>query len=167
MFSAAGYFDESDDNERAYSVAGFLGHQKDCVYLQWEWEKRILEPYKLKYFKASELNSGKGQFAQHRDNPKGNLDAKFSRREKELFDRIKTESIDVFLEFLLIGIGAVVMLPDYRRLSEEFKTANKLLPDPYFLCSQLVMMESGFIMDEINESAFPLQKAYVRPTFDS
>ena len=32
MFSAAGYFDESDDNERAYSVPGFLGHQKDCVY---------------------------------------------------------------------------------------------------------------------------------------
>ena len=141
MFCAAGYFDESDDNERAYSVAGFLGPQKDCLYLHWEWEKRILAPYNLEYVKASELNSGKGQFAQPRDNPK-DLDAKFSEREKELFNRIKIESIDVFLEFLLMGIGAVVMLPDYSRLRNEFKTAKKVLSDPYFLCAQLVMMES-------------------------
>ena len=167
MFSVAGYFDESDDNKRAYALAGFLGHQKDCVYLHWEWEKRILEPYNLKYFKASELNSGKGQFAQHRDSPKGNLDAKFSEREKELFNRIKTESIDVFLQFLLIGIGAVVMLPDYGRLRTEFTAANRVLPDPYILCAQLVMMESGLIMAELNESASTLQKSYVRPNFDN
>jgi Protein of unknown function (DUF3800) len=167
VFCAAGYFDESDDNERAYSVAGFLGHQRDCVYLHWVWEERILKPYHLEYFKASELNAGTGQFAQHRDNPKGNLNALFSQREKELFNRIKRESIDVFLDFLLIGIGAVVMLPDYYRLFEEFKAAGKVLPDPYFLCAQLVMMESGLIIGEINESASPLQKGYVRPTFDS
>lgn len=166
MFCPAGYFDESDDNDRAYSVAGFLGHQRDCVYLHWAWEDRILKPYNLKYFKASELNSGTGEFAQHRDNPR-DLDAKFSPREKELFNKIKIESIDVFLEFLLIGVGAVVMLPDYYRLREEFKATNKVLPDPYFLCSQLVMMESGLIMKEINESAPPLQKAYVRPHFDN
>ena len=167
MFCAAGYFDESDDNYRAFSVAGFLGHQRDCVYLHWAWEERILKPYHLEYFKASELNAGTGQFAQHRDNPKGNLNALFSQREKELFNRIKTESIDVFLDFLLIGIGAVVMLPDYYRLSEEFKAADKVLPDPYFLCAQLVMMESGLIIGEINESTSPLQKSYVRPNFDN
>src|SRR5947209_20352106 len=27
MWHVAGYYDESDDNERAYSMAGFLGHQ--------------------------------------------------------------------------------------------------------------------------------------------
>jgi|SRR5215470_664824 len=166
MFSPAGYFDESDDSVRAYAVAGFLGHQKDCIYLHWAWEDRILKPYNLRYFKASELNAGTGQFAQHRDNPK-DLDAKFSEREKELFNEIKTESIDVFLEFLFIGIGAVVMLPDYYRLLEEFKTVNKVLPDPYFFCAQLVMMESGLIMAEINQNASSLQKAYVRPNFDN
>jgi hypothetical protein len=167
MVSVAGYFDESDDNDRAYAVAGFLGHQKDCVYLHWAWEEHILKPYNLKYFKASELNSGTGQFAQHRDNPKGDLNALFSKREKELFNQIKIESIDVFLHFLLIGIGAVVMLPDYNRLFQEFKTANKTLPDPYFLCSQLVMMESGLILADLNEAASPLQRSYVRPTFDN
>lgn len=167
MICAAGYFDESDDNERAYSVAGFLGHQRECVYLHWAWEERILKPYHLEYFKASELNAGTGQFAQHRDNPKRNLNALFSQREKELFNKIKTESIDVFLDFLLIGIGAVVMLPDYHRLFQEFKAAGKVLPDPYFVCAQLVMMESGLIIGEINESASSLEKSYVRPTFDN
>ena len=167
MFSIAGYFDESDDNERAYSVAGFLGHQKDCVYLHWAWEKRILERYKLEYFKASELNSGQGQFAQHRDHPKGNLGALFSPREKQLFNEIKIESIDVFLQFQLLGIGAVVMLPDYHRLSSELKPQNKILPDPYYLCAQLVMMETGSIMADMNRDASTQQKSYVRPNFDT
>ncbi len=81
MWHAAAYFDESDDNDRAYAVAGFLAHQHDCVHLDLAWRDRILEKYELEYFKASELNAGTRQFAKFRDNP-SNLDCLFSRREK-------------------------------------------------------------------------------------
>jgi len=168
MFCAAGYFDESDDTERAYSVAGFLGHQKDCVYLDWAWRDRILNKYDLEYFKASELEAGAGQFRKFRDNPEGDPRELFSAREKNLFREIKTESINIFLDFdLLIGLGAVVMLPDYYRLFEEYKTIGKVLPAPYFFGAQLVMMESGFIMDALNHGIPKTQQGFVRPNFDS
>ena len=80
---AAAYFDESDDHQHAYGVGGFLGNQFDCVYLEWAWREHILEKYDIKYFKASELEYGFGEFAKFRDDPK-NLNAKFSSREKAL-----------------------------------------------------------------------------------
>jgi hypothetical protein len=93
MWTAAAYFDESDDNNRAYAVAGFLGHQHDCVHLDMAWKERLLNKYQIDYFKASELEWGIGQFAKFRDNPE-HLDAKFSDREKTLFKAIKIESIE-------------------------------------------------------------------------
>ncbi len=168
MWQAAGYYDESDDFERGYAVAGFLGHQHDCVHLDFAWREKILDKYGLAYFKASELNCGKGQFAKFRDNPTGDLDAKFSKREKALFDQIKVESIDVILEFgLLIGVGAVLILPDYQRIVDEYKAVGKVVPAPYFFCAQLVMMESGFIMHRINSASSASQQGLLRPVFDS
>jgi Protein of unknown function (DUF3800) len=166
MWCAAGYFDESDDNERAYAVAGFMGHQLDCVHLDWAWKERLLDKYKLDYFKASELNSGTGQFAKYRDNP-DKLHTLFSERERNLFRQIKIESVDIFLEFdLLISFGAVLILPDYRRLLKEYRVAGKTLPAPYFLCAQLVMMELGFVMAALNNGP-KSQQGCVRPNFDS
>ncbi len=167
VWQAAAYFDESDDNDQAYAVAGFLGHQHDCVHLHWAWEERLLKKYELKYFKASELESGMGQFARLRDNPK-RLNSKFSAREKGLFRKIKIESIDITLEFGLIqGFGAVLLLPDYHRLLSEYKAIRRPLPAPYFFCAQLVMMEAGFIMNAINARSSWSQQGLVRPVFDS
>ena len=166
MWCAAGYFDESDDNERAYAVAGFMGHQLACVYLDWAWKERLLDKYELDYFKASELNSGTGQFAKYRDNL-DKLNTIFSERERSLFRQIKIESIDIFLEFgLLASFGAVLMLPDYRRLVKEYKPAGKVLPDPYFFCAQLVMMESGFIIVG-SENSDPFHSGNSEPSGNS
>lgn len=116
MWHAAGYYDESDDNEKAYAVAGFIGHQQDCVHLDLAWRDKVLDKYGIEYFKASELNAGTGQFAKFRDDP-SNVKAKFSAREKAVFDEIKIASIDVILNFdMLLGIAAVVLLPDYYRI---------------------------------------------------
>ena len=170
MWHAAAYFDESDDNDRAYAVAGFLAHQHDCVHLDLAWRDRILEKYELEYFKASELNAGTRQFAKFRDNP-SNLDCLFSRREKELFGKIKTESIDIFLEFgHVAGIGVVLVLPDYYRLLEEYKPLGKALPAPYLFCANIMMMEIGVMMNEVNDALRRnkvSQRGVVRPVFDS
>jgi hypothetical protein len=120
----------------------------------------------LEYFKASELEWGVGQFAKFRDNP-SDLHARFSDREKNIFRQIKTETIDIFLEAdLLWGFGAVVVLPDYYRLLEEFKSAGLALPSPYFFCAQVVYMESGFIMDDQNESRPRSESGCVSPVYD-
>lgn len=169
MWVAAGYYDESEDggSERGYAVAGFMGHQHDCVHLDLAWRERILDKYELDYFKTSELENGVQQFAKFRDDP-SNLDADFSRREKDLFRRIKTEVIDLILEFnLLVGVGAALMIPDYRRISSEYASINKVVPSPYFLCAQLVMMESGFIMQRLNLGAEGYRRGLLRPVFDS
>lgn len=168
MWHAAGYFDESDDCERGYSVAGFIAHQHDCVHFDFVWEKKILRKYDLEYFKASELNCGKGQFAKFRDDP-NDLDKKFSPREKALLDQIKVDSIDAILEFkdLFIGLGVSLMLPDYHRLAEEYKVHGKIIPAPYFFCAQLIMVQSGFIMSRLNYSSSENQQAFLRPVFDS
>src|SRR5215468_1215558 len=111
MWHMAGYYDESDDIARGYAVAGFIGHQHDCVHLDLAWREKVLQKYGIDYFKASELNAGTGQFAKFRDDP-NKLDAAFSPREKKLLDEIKIATIDLTLSFdLLIGIGAVCMLP--------------------------------------------------------
>lgn len=167
MWQAAGYYDESDDNERAYAVAGFIGHQLDLVHLDWAWREKLLDRYGLKYFKASELNSGTGEFAQFRDDP-SNLQARFSPREKALFDEIKVASINVILEFdMILGLGAVVLLPDYYRICEEYKRAGKIINLPYFFASQIIMVESGFVMHHINSTLDGPAHGGLRPVFDS
>ena len=70
MWHMAGYYDESDDFERGYAVAGFLGHRMiACISISLG-ETGFSDKYELEYFKASELSSGKGQFAKFRDNHK-------------------------------------------------------------------------------------------------
>jgi len=166
MAHPAGYFDESDDNERAFAIGGFIGHQNDCVHLEWAWDKYILKKYELEYFKASELNAGAGQFAKFRDDP-SNLHSLFSPREKDLWAEIKTKTVDVFLDSEVMGYGAVLMLPDYYRLLDELKQVGQALPSPYFLCAQMVYMESGLIMNELNDGVTRNEQGYIRPTFDS
>ena len=160
------YFDESDDNDRAYGVGGFIGTQLDCVHMDWAWQEHILDRYGLKYFKASELEWGVGEFRKFRDDP-NNTDARFSEREKGLFREIKTKTVDLFLTSELVGFGGVVVLPDYHRLVEEFKPAGRAIPSPYWFGTQLMFMEAGFIMNYLNEAEMPTKKGYVRPIFDT
>ena len=163
----AAYFDESDDSKQAYGVGGFLGNQHDCVHLEWTWRRDVLDKYDLKYFKASELEYGLGEFRKLRDNP-NSPNAPFSAREKTLFREIKTKTVDLFLsaEFL-IGFGAVVVLPDYYRLVKELDAAGFAIPAPYWFAAQVVYLEAGWIMNDWNKNELPSQKAHVRPIYDS
>jgi hypothetical protein len=163
----AAYFDESDDNDRAYGVGGFLGNQFDCVHLDWAWKEQVLDRYQLKYFKASELEHGVGEFRKFRDDP-NDTDARFSDRERALFTEIKTKTVDLFLaaEFL-VGFGAVVVLPDYYRLAREFKADGLILPRPYWFGAQIVYMEAGFVMNHLNKNEPKSQQAQLSPVYDA
>jgi hypothetical protein len=167
MFAYAAYFDESDDNERAYAMGGFIGNQFGCLHLDWAWRDQILDAYDLKYFKASELNSGTGEFAKFRDDPT-RLRIPFSKRESDLFREIKVKTVDLFLDAeFLVGFGVVLLLQDYYRLRDELAKKGLALPEPYFFCASICMMETGFAINHVNEGEPKSQQGYVRPTFDS
>lgn len=170
MYLTVGFFDESTDTDTTgicYTVAGFIGSQHASVVLEMRW-KDLLEKYGLEYFKASELNAGTGQFQKFRDDPHDFGWRKFSSRERNLFDKIKTEFTDTIVKERdgIGALGAVVILPDLERLRAEYPHAS-ILPHPYFLCAQWCMMESGIEMAVQNYCKSRRgDPCFLRPIFD-
>ena len=66
----------------------------------------------------------------------------------------------------LIGFGAVVVLPDYNRLVEELKSEGFIIPKPYWFAAQIVYMEAGYIMNQINEGEPRSRQAFVSTVYD-
>lgn len=170
MLLAAGYFDESTDDDRFYTVAGFVAYQDAAVVLEMRWHD-LLRHYGLEYFKASELNAGEGQFKQFRDDPKAKGWKPFSQREKDKFTEIKSTFTDAIVGCQgLHGIGAALILPDYERIKHEYSPARAKIAAPYFECASLMMIEAGHMMIEDNEDIKALgyrDSAFLRPIFDS
>lgn len=167
MYLVSGFFDESqDENSQFYTVAGFIGNQLVTSILELRW-KDMLDKYELEYFKASELSAGTGQFQKFRDNPSDYNWRKFSQREKDIFDQIKKDFTDVIISCGdgLYGISAVVILPDLERLRKEYANAN-VLPLPYFICSNMVMVEAGSEMLLQNAGKYKTDPCFLRPIFD-
>ena len=169
MMVASAFFDESTDETtgaRCYTVAGFLGPLEECLMLDTAWGD-FLKRTGVKYFKTSQCEYGFGEFAQFRDDPK-DLSRPFSKREKDLFTGIKISAVDVIMAHPeMYGVGAVLMLPDYHRLTDEYDRAAKVLPRPYYLCSTFTLMESGQMMNRLNARSGPSARGYLRPIFDS
>lgn len=167
---AAGYFDESTDEggeNLCYVVGGFIGSQHATAILDLRWQD-ALRKYELDYFKASELNAGEGQFKKLRDDPRAKGWRKFSPREKEKFDEIKTHFTNVFLSCRgLYGIGAAVILPDYKSLRDSYLNARNNLTEPYYLCSALALTEAGQVFHKRNQSLPHCDRGFLRPIFDS
>jgi hypothetical protein len=167
VWLAAGYFDESFDEfeDSTYTVAGFVGNGLDALSLDLQW-KEVLVEYNLDYFKASEIELGFGQFRQYRDDP-SNLKLPLSKREKDLIREIKTAFIDVICEHQEFrGIGACLLMRDYRALKEELPDFQKRLPLPYVLCSDIMLVEAGLRMSLTNQTN-PSRPGVLRPVFDS
>jgi len=169
MQMAVGYFDESSDEvggNLCYAVAGLIGSMDATVVLELKW-KDLLDEYELAYFKASELNAGEGEFRKFRDDPSAQQWTPFSPREKMLLKDIKTRFTDVIVSSRgLYWIGAVVVLPDFERVRAQYPAA-KILPEPYFLCSGLVLMEAGQQMLLTNSEIPSPHKGFLKPVFDS
>lgn len=66
-----------------------------------------------------------------------------------------------------VGLSATVLLSDYHRLRKTDESLLKKLPKLYVLCSQLCLMEAGFIMNESNRNAPAWGRSLLRPIFDS
>ena len=168
MHIGVGYFDESTDEDTqgiCYAVAGFVGSNAATAVLDMRW-RDLLTRYNLKYFKASELSAGEGEFRQYRDDPNGKGFSQFSQKEKRKLEEIKTTFTDAIVTSDgITGIGAAVILPDYERIRREYPQTK--LQNPYFFCANLAMMELGVCVCVENEGYKDHEKVWVRPVFDS
>jgi hypothetical protein len=168
MSIGVGFFDESTDGDTegvCYVVAGFIGSNAATAVLELRWWD-LLAKYNLRYFKASECSAGEGEFRQYRDDPQAKGFSRFSKKEKEKLDEIKTAFTDAIVNSDgIAGIGAAIILPDYERIRLEYPAV--MLQSPYFLCANLVLMEAGVRVCIENEDYKDHDKVWVRPVFDS
>jgi hypothetical protein len=150
MFCAR--FDESRDTkgQKSFAIAGYIGRNEDWLELEPKLE-RFLQKHNLMYFKASECESGTGQFLQFRENP---LDAALPliKADKAILTEIKTEFVDIANSVNLWGIGAHVPIEEFNFVVSSDPEAKRILqPNPYFICFQAAMTEAGFTVNEVNE----------------
>ena len=169
MQVAAGFFDESSDEYLegvSYTVAGLVGNNHATAVLELRW-RDLLKKYEIKYFKASELNAGEGQFKKFRDDPTSTARMLFSDREKCIFSEIKTAFTDAIVQCSgLSVIGASLILSDYERVRSDYPPA-RTLSYPYFVCSSVVLMELGVQFNRLNQQYCEQDRMRVRPVFDS
>jgi hypothetical protein len=171
MWLAAGYFDESIDQDvedRCFSMAGFYGSQFTAAQLDLKW-KDNLNKWNLNYFKASEIEFGFGQFAQHRD-CQNDLNRPLSHREKGIIREIKTSFVDIICDSCshggLIGVGVTLVLRDFYLLHSQEPELAKKLSNAYTMCGDMMLMASGLAMNECNESS-PYYPGFMQPIFDT
>ena len=162
-----GYFDESTDEDtenRCYSVCGYVADGASALELSFAWAD-LLRKHNLKYFKASEIEYGFGEFRQYRDDT-NNVTASLSRREKDKIVEIKKDFVNAICESNVYGIGTVLMLRDYELLRNENPLARRNLLDPWYLCSSFTLMASGFLMNDANHRHQAEMTGFLRPIFD-
>jgi len=162
-----GYYDESGDG-CSFAVAGYAASYLTWVHLDWEW-RDLLELWKIKYFKASECESGLGEFAQYRDDPR-NLKADLEPHERERLREAKTRFVDAICKHFddLRGVGAVVSVKDFDRIISEDAVARSLFMDhPYFVCLQAALVAATTPMRKANETRPKDDQVYLKPIFDS
>lgn len=168
MMLVGGYFDESTDefSERVYTVAGYIAPGLQASIFEMRWNG-LLKKWKFDTFKASQLEYGFGDFVQYRDDPE-NKQARLSEREKSLIREIKTEFVDLICkEPDLWGYSVTLNIRDYTLLQLQEPHLAKLIPTPYLLCAQMVMVEAGYELEVSNAASPNWAKALIRPIFDS
>jgi hypothetical protein len=163
----AGFFDESTDENniaQCYTVAGYFGAQDAAAILDLRWGD-LLRHYDLAYYKASEIQSGWGEFRKHREHPKGPL----TERDRALQREMKNAFLSIICDDdALRSISASVSIPDWNTFSAvEPELKAKLPSNCYTLCSQIVLMEAGLSMFAHNDQVRSVDQGVLKPIFDS
>lgn len=146
------YLDESFDKKPLgfYCVGGFIAHGVPTFELERNWEK-CLKRYGLAYFKASECESGRGQFAKFVANPPHITDA-----ERKTLDTISHEFCRIIgfpvphdnRNFLaLFGVG--VVQKDFYEVIKDPNALAVLGDDPYRLAYEMAMVQAAWAMKEL------------------
>jgi|HubBroStandDraft_4_1064222.scaffolds.fasta_scaffold62526_1 hypothetical protein len=146
------YLDESFDKKPSgfYTVGGFIAKGVPVFELARSWEK-CLKRHGLDYYKASECESGRGQFAKYVANP-----TKITGAERATLDSISKEFCHIIglpveydsRNFLaLFGVG--VVQSDFYDVITNPGARAVLGDNPYRLAYHMAMVQAAWAMKEV------------------
>jgi hypothetical protein len=148
------YLDESFDMKQSgfYAVGGFIAKGLPTFELERSWEK-CLKRHGLNYYKASECESGKGQFAKFVAAP-----ISITAVERKLLDSISQEFCQIIglpveydpRNFLaLFGVG--VVQTDFYDVIKNPAALAILGKSPYRLAYDMAMVQAAWAMKELGD----------------
>jgi hypothetical protein len=148
------YLDESFDKAPSgfYAVGGFIAQGVPTFELERGWGK-CLERHGLEYFKASECESGRGQFSKFIADPPNITDA-----ERKTLDSISHEFCKIIglpvpydpRNFLaLFGVG--VVQKDFYDVIKNPDARAVLGDNPWRLAYEMAMVQAAWAMKELGE----------------
>jgi hypothetical protein len=150
------YLDESFDKRPsgAYVVGGFLGRSVSTFELERRWEDLLQRPdIGIKYFKASDCNSGTGEFAKFVADPKN-----ITQAERTRLDSISHEFLDLIAhpvpydeQTYLCVHGVGVVQHEFYEVIKDPRALAVLGPSPYRLAYDFAMVQCAWAMKELGE----------------
>jgi hypothetical protein len=154
----ASYMDESFDMgaKGVFAVGGMLGRGVPLFELERRWEQLLKRPdIDIEYFKASECERGKGQFAKFVNNSKS-----ITPSERSKLDSISHAFLELLIRPVLFdpnsylpiqGIG-VVQEDFYEVIAGSDKARAILGESPYRLAYDLAMMQCAWAMRKLEQA---------------
>jgi hypothetical protein len=148
------YLDESFDMKQSgfYAVGGFIARGVAVFELERQWEK-LLKRRRLEYFKASECESGKKQFAKFVVDS-SNITATERKKLDSIsheFCRIIGNPVEYDDRNFLSLFGSAVVQKDFYDLIKNPKAKAVLGGSPYRLAYDLAMLQAAWAMKQLEK----------------
>jgi len=151
------HMDESFDkgSDGVFVVGGFLGRGVPVFELERNWKKLLERPdINIAYFKASECNSGDGEFRKFVADPRN-----ITPEERLKLDSIHQEFLNLIKNpvpfddrcwLLVLGLG--VVQKDFYDVIQDAKAKAILGSSPYRLAYDFAMIQSAWTMKQLEQS---------------
>jgi len=148
------YLDESFDMKQSgfYAVGGFIARGIAIFELERQWEK-LLGRKRLKYFKASECEGGKKQFAKFVVDPT-NITAAERKKLNSIsqeFCKIVGNPVEHDDRNFLVLFGTAVVQKDFYDLIKNPEAKAVLGNSPYGLAYHLAMIQAAWAMKQLEK----------------
>ena len=150
------YMDESFDMKQrgVFAVGGVLGRDLAMFELERRWEQLLRRSdIDIAYFKASECQNGKGEFAKFVADPKN-----ITSDERSKLDAISheflgmiTNSVPFDSTHYICVQGAAVVQEDFYDAIKDAKARSVLGNDPYRLAYDFAMINCAWAMKELGD----------------
>ena len=146
----AAYLDESFDTAKAglFVVGGIMGRGVAVFELERRWERlRNRSDIDIAYYKASDCEAGRGEFAKFVRDPQN-----ISPEERDRLTAINHEFIALIPrnDAPLIAFGIGIVQKDFHEIIRDAEARAILGRDPYRLAYDFAMIQCAWAMKELN-----------------
>jgi len=145
----AAYLDESFDMAKAgvFVVGGLMGRGVAVFELERRWERlRKRKDIDIAFYKASDCEAGKGEFAKFVQDPKN-----ITPEERSRLDAISHEFLALIPQVgYLIVFGVGIVQKDFYDIIQDPNAQTILGRDPYRLAYDFAMIQCAWAMSELN-----------------